>query len=468
MSGREFIKKLPSCPIKQTLAYIYGVFPLSVKYGKLFWETRRFLQESQWWSKERLEEYQMCRLSELLDHAYENVPYYQMVFNERGLKPKDIQDFDDLRQIPYLTKDVIRNNFNELIAKNIPKSNLKIVRTSGSTGKPLSFYRDRKRTDSLEQAFIETLWNRVGYRSTYKKVDLTWAGIENRNALWNYNPAYKTLVLSPFQMREENLEVYVKKIKEFRPRAIKAIPSTIVVLADFVERNQIKPFPTVEVILLGSEMLYPWQRSKIKEVFNCRIYSWYGQSEQVVLAGECEISEQYHVFSEYGVLEIIDRNGEVASQEGSRGEMVGTGFNNWAMPFIRYKTGDIVVKSNSRTCACGRNYSLLGRLDGREQEFIVSRNGDLIPLLALPFSSALKDIKQFQFYQDKPGEVILKIVKTSSLALDDSDSVIKKLTDRLSNIKFQVEFVDNISRTERGKYRYMIQKIPISFNRGQG
>jgi phenylacetate-CoA ligase len=465
MSGREFIKKLPS-PIKQTAAYIYGAIPLPIKYGKLFWEMHRFLQESQWWSKERLEEYQMCCLSELLDHAYENVPYYQKIFNERGITPKDIQDFDDLRQIPYLTKGVIRNNFNELIAKNIPKSNLKLVRTSGSTGKPLSFYRDRKRTGSLERAFIEILWNRVGYRSTYKKVDLTWAGIENRNALWNYNPAYKTLVLSPFHMREENLKDYVKKIKEFRPRAIKAIPSTIIVLADFMERNQIKPFPTVEVILLGSEMLYPWQRSKIKEVFNCRIYSWYGQLEQVVLAGECELSKQYHVFPEYGILEIIDENGEVASQEGSRGEMVGTGFNNWAMPFIRYKTGDIVVKSN-RTCTCGRNYSLLGRLDGREQEFIVLKNGDIIPLLALPFSSVLKNIKQFQFYH-KPGVVILKIVKTSSLALNDSDSVIKKLSDRLSNIKFHLEFVDNISRTERGKYKYMIQKIPISFNRRQG
>jgi phenylacetate-CoA ligase len=136
MSRKKFVNILPRS-IKRTAAYIYGVFPPSIKYGNVFREMRTFLQESQWWSKEGLGEYQMCRLSELLDHAYENVPYYQKVFNERGIAPKDIQDFGDLRKLPFLTKEIIRNNFYQLIAKNIPKSNLKIVRTSGSTGKPL-------------------------------------------------------------------------------------------------------------------------------------------------------------------------------------------------------------------------------------------------------------------------------------------------------------------------------------------
>lgn len=89
-------KNLPY-PLKQGLKYVYSVIPLPIRYGKVFRDTYAFLQESQWWSKEQLEEYQLQQLSTLLQHAYENVPYYHRIFDERGLKPKDIQDFKDLQ-----------------------------------------------------------------------------------------------------------------------------------------------------------------------------------------------------------------------------------------------------------------------------------------------------------------------------------------------------------------------------------
>lgn len=91
-------RKLPYS-LQQPLRYIYGAILPSIRYGKVFWESYNFLWESQWWSREKLEEYQMQQLSKLLHHAYENVPYYWWVFDERGLKPKDIQDFDDLRRL---------------------------------------------------------------------------------------------------------------------------------------------------------------------------------------------------------------------------------------------------------------------------------------------------------------------------------------------------------------------------------
>ena len=93
MDTRNLAKRLPY-PIQQGLKYAYGSLPPRLRYGKVFWEAYNFLQESQWWSKERLEEYQIQQLSKLLNHSYENVPYYRKVFDERGLKPKDIQDFE--------------------------------------------------------------------------------------------------------------------------------------------------------------------------------------------------------------------------------------------------------------------------------------------------------------------------------------------------------------------------------------
>ena len=123
MSVRGLVKQLPY-PIKQGLKYAYGSLPPRIRYGKVFWETYNFLQESQWWSKERLEEYQMQQLEKLLKHAYENVPYYRRVFNERGLKPKDIQDVEDLKKLPHLTKDKFRYNFNNKNEVGDPKGEI--------------------------------------------------------------------------------------------------------------------------------------------------------------------------------------------------------------------------------------------------------------------------------------------------------------------------------------------------------
>jgi len=218
----------------------------------------------------------------------------------------------------------------------------------------------------------------------------------------------------------------------------------------------------VKLVLLGSEMLYPWQRTLIEKAFNSRVFSCYGQNEKVVLAGECEKSNFLHIYPEYGVTELINEKGEQIQAAEEPGEIAGTGFNNYAMPFIRYKTNDIATFS-IKTCTCGRKYHLFGRIEGRKQEYIVLQNGELVPLLILPFSDLLRNIKQFQFYQDTPGEIILKIVKLPGYTQEDTDIINKKLIKDIDNLKLRIEFTDFIPTTERGKYSYMIQKLPIKF-----
>jgi len=115
----------------------------------------------------------MRELEKLLKHAYENVPYYQKVFDERGLKPKDIQDFNDLKKLPYSTKGVFKKNFNtkEIISKDSNLSRLLLSHTSGTTGKPLQFYLN-KDTEMKEWAFICHQWSRVGYKPGDKRIEL--------------------------------------------------------------------------------------------------------------------------------------------------------------------------------------------------------------------------------------------------------------------------------------------------------
>jgi phenylacetate-CoA ligase len=111
-----------------------------------------------------LESHQRRKLEQLLQDAYANVPYYRRVFDERDLRPKDIQCIDDLSKLPFLTKEIVRDNLRELTNARYLRGRLAYVTNGGSTGIPMGFYFDRRLSGPTEWAFISTLWKRVGFR----------------------------------------------------------------------------------------------------------------------------------------------------------------------------------------------------------------------------------------------------------------------------------------------------------------
>lgn len=463
--SNQFAANFPR-PLKQCLRYAYGALPFGIRYGKVFRETYAFLQESQWWSRERLEEYQLAQLGKLLDHAYENVPYYRRVFDERGLKPKDIQDFKDLQLLPYLTKEIIQKNLEDLKARNYPPSKFGYVTTGGSTGIPMGFYLENGVSNAREWAFMLTQWNRVGFKIGDRCVVLRGNAVRSasKGKFWEYDPINKNLILSSYHLTDENMPKYIEKIKKFKPNFIQAYPSAITILAKFMQEHSIRPFYSVKALLCGSENLYTWQRELLEEVFQCRVYSWYGNSEQAVLAGECEKSTYYHIFPEYGIVELIGKGGKPLTGEDEIGEIVATGLNNFICPLIRYRTMDLAVPANGM-CECGRNYPLLRNVEGRLQELIVTKNGRLISMTAINMHSDVFDnVKQFQFYQDKNGEVIFNIVRKDGYTEKDTGYIEKELGKKLGyDVDLIIRFVDSIPRTQSGKYRFLIQKLPIEF-----
>jgi len=161
----------------------------------------------------------MQQLSKLLHHAYENVPYYRRVFDDRGIKPKDIQDFDDMSKLPYLTKAIIQENLPALVAQNYPKSKLQYVTTGGSTGIPLGFYHERGVSSAREWAFMKAQWDRVGYHLRDKCVVLRGRVVESaaEGKFWEYSLFGRWLILSSYHMIDENLPKYIEKIREFNP-----------------------------------------------------------------------------------------------------------------------------------------------------------------------------------------------------------------------------------------------------------
>jgi len=463
MSIKKFKEKLPY-PIKQAAKYLYGVIPLRIRYRKEFWETYKFLQESQWWSKEKLEEYQMQQLRKLLHHAYENVPYYRRLFDKKGINPYEFKELKDLRKIPYLTKDIVRNNLPDLVARNYPKSKLESVTTGGTTDVPLMFYQEKGASSSRENAFIFSLWKRVGFNIADKRVIIR-RPISKKirsKKFWEYNPIERALILSSLDMTDEFLLEYISIIRKFQPDFLHVYPSVITILAKFMKGRNIKPFKNLKAILCSSENLYPWQRVLFTEIFQCRVFSWYGQAEKVVLASECELNTKYHISPEYGITEIIDEKNNLVSKENDIGEIVATGFNNYILPFIRYKTGDLAVYGK-QSCNCGRNYPLLKRIIGRKQQYFVDKSWSLITFIwaEKPLWNFIEKIRAYQYVQDFPGKVLLKIEACNEFSQSDTDNIIENFLDLYTNIDIEVKFVKSIPKTRSGKVKYLVQNVPV-------
>ena len=230
---------------------VYPHFKKPIWKNPEFLKWYNFLQESQWWSKEKLEKYQIQQLSKLLNHAYENVPYYRRVFDKRSLKPKDIKNFDDLKKLPYLTKDDVRKNLKDLIARNILKEDMKYVTTGGTSGEPLGFYIERK-TNIIRMAFEWREWNWMGYKFGDRCIVLRGNVVKRKENgkpnWWEYDKENNYLILSTYDMTDENLPKYIKKIEAFKPRIIRAYPSAIDILAKFIE---MRPYNVIVFLDLG-------------------------------------------------------------------------------------------------------------------------------------------------------------------------------------------------------------------------
>ena len=412
----------------------------------------------------------MEQLRALVQHAYENVPYYQRVFDERRLKPEDISTLDDLQKIPFLTKEDVRNNLEDLIARNIDRERLRYYTTSGSTGVPLGVYHDKHTTNPREQAFILRQWGWAGYRLGDKfatlRDPLMKSERNGERAWWDYITENNELVLSSVDMSEENMYKYVELIRRFKPRFIHAFPSSLDMLSRFMRRNRLGDI-RVDAIFTSSETLYRRLRELVESQFGCKIFDFYSLTEFTHGVVECEQHEGYHVNMEYGILELIDKGGEPITEAGILGRVVGTGFGSYCMPLLRYCTNDLATYASGK-CGCKRESTLVRELQGRLQEFVISKTGRLVPFLAMYDSQVpvWAKFKEMKVLQEKEGELVVEIAKAPSFSESEIEQeLLQQLYDRLDEKEFsiRIKFVDRVYRTPRGKLLFLEQRLPINF-----
>ena len=430
------------------------------------------LQKTQWLSPSAMRELQDEKLRRLVRHAYRNVPYYRAKLQEAGLRPEDVQTQADLHKLPMLGKaDIRKHLFFDIMSENHDKSQVLRISTSGSTGEPFVCYADRAQLEFRWAATLRAqewtgyqfgdptvrLWHQtIGMSPTQAAKERADAALSNRS------------FVPVFEMTEENLQKTMRLIASIGPTLLDGYAEALDFIAHFVKTSG-NPGVRPLAIMSSAQTLPEPSRKLIEEAFGCRVFDKYGSREFSGIAYECDAHAGHHVVSEGFIVEIL-REG-VPVKPGEIGEVVVTDLNNYCMPFIRYRIGDLAEAMSDESCTCGRGAPRIGAIQGRVQSIIQGSDGQYVP--GTFFAHYLKEldyaIKRFQVVQERAGHITFRVVKGGRYSEDVLAEVLSEFRKYLgSRMQIDVEFVDDIALVRTGKHVASISRLPLDFQQGGG
>ena len=421
-------------------------------------KTLKFLQESQYWDEDRIKTYQLKKIKKLVSHSYTNIPYYKKLFTDNHIHPQDIQSFEDFKKIPVLTKDMARAENQNLTVANVDDTkNVIKGLTGGTTGLSLNIYKDHHTRSFVWSAFYrwyDWMGINLGDPLLFIKGGIDTHSAENFiNRLKDY--FQNTVTLNFFDITNERLEKITEGIILQQPVFLRGYVSTLILLAEYIQRNKIK-LPLLKAISTTAEVLLPSYRAVLEKAFGCKIYDQYGCGECESIAFECSQHNGLHITMEHVYLEIHDENGNDTAGEG---KLIVTDLDNYAMPFIRYENGDM-AKFSDISCSCGVKHPLMESISGRIADCIVLKNGTKV--FGQYFTMLLLDnldpetyakVNKFQAFQEKAGQIEFRLESKS----DINQSILSKLTDILSGdfSPAKVIVMEKIPLEKSGKFRFL-------------
>jgi phenylacetate-CoA ligase len=433
-----------------------ALLPFPASHGLRFTRSYRAAMKRQWWSQDEIRAYQNEKLQCLLRHAYDKVPYYQQVFDECGLLPADIKNPDELTKLPILTKEDVKNNFEQMLSQDFKKHGPVLNHTGGSTGKALDFYLSREML-LVEDAVVQRHWRWAGFGPNDRVVTARGQILtENLSEVAPSRRSGNILLLSSFHFSDQSLPVYAKQIVSFEPKVLRLYPSGLLILTRYFKKHALAPITSLKSIITSSETLSEAVRQEAEEFWGVPVFDWYGLMEKVAAIGQCEHGT-YHIIEDYAYHELIP------TAVPNHYRLVATSFHNKVMPFIRYDTKDIVVTDSAngagQPCACGRVFRRVSWIDGRIEGIVVTRDQRMVGRLDAAFKYS-PGLKLAQVIQREPGSIQVNIVREDRFDFSDLATLTRELKLRLGEeIDIKYSFVDDIPRTPTGKIRFVISEI---------
>ena len=415
----------------------------------------KFLEQSQWWSRDELVDYQNQRLQKMVAFAYREVPFYKNLFDTHGIRPVSIRTADDLKNLPILQKKDIRKIFGE---RNKPSSSYIPMISSGSTGEPLQY---SVSSDAFSMHYASAIrgWEWMGYKLGDRYLKISQHPRDNwMKKLQDFALRSKFFYMPV--LSDEHFEELYGTIKDYDPAFLRSYPDPLMFFGKYLEKNELPP-PTFKAINTTGNILYPEAITKIKSITKSSVYDHYRCEGSSMF---CQLKPEgcYYGADEYAITEIVDEDGNNV-QPGEKGRLVTTDLWNREVPFIRYDTQDVVTKA-SNTHNHELEHTAIEKIDGRDCDILITPDQRLLIVhnFTIYFESILS-VTQFKVIQEKIDfyRFILKVNKTFDL---ETEIQIKKDWEKKigNGVIIDIEVVEEIDPTASGKRRFLERNSSIS------
>lgn len=457
MSISRFIYDHSPVFLQNLAVTISGKGKASRRYGSEYAQFRAFLKECDSWSREELLAYQQRELNAFLSFVRTNSRYYQDLY--AGIDLPDPFTVDDLRLLPIVTKEMLRENIEHIVT--IDRRAASIGHTGGTTGKSLTVY-NRPMDGQRRMAILDHFKSRHGFENGQMR-KATFNGkyiipVGNKTPVfWRHNAAIKQRIYSSFHLTEKNLPLYVADMNEFRPAAIDGFFSSIYEIASFILRHGVDLKFTPIAIFPTSETVTPRERLIIEQAFRCPVRDQYASSEGAPFITECTHG-RLHYETISGVFEECNLPGAEPH------ETLVTSFSTYGTPLIRYRIGDVVeLADSSESCGCGLHTPLVKRIGGRRADFLYSDNGAKVNSgqIANIFKSCPNSVVRAQIVQNEVGRVEIRVIPDRRLfGTSDQDSIRAAARQTLGRgTAITIVLTDEIERARSGKHRLIVNNV---------
>lgn len=402
-------------------------------------------------------------LRRLVRHAYHHTKHYRSRFDQAGLVPDDIRQFDDLGKIPALDRALAQSTVEERTA-SWPEIEVSKT-TSGSTGQPLEI-----RISAESRHWREaTKWRGYGwggYEMGDKAIHL-WGVPAIAPTRWKRaklaldHKLRRDIYANCMVRSKENLLSMVHTIVTEKPKVVAGYAQAIADLARFVNAEGLRTWDTIPVIY-GAERLWPHDRDDCARAFGPAVFETYGCREFMLMGSECEAHDGLHEQVENLIVEIlvVGPDGLMRpARPGEQGEVAVTDLHNLSCPMIRYLTGDLATARVQSPCACGRTLPKFGPVEGRVTETMRDADGNPVEgiLFNILFLNMAKHTRQFQVVQRADRRIELRIVPVGTFLDPGAETLIREFCAKhLRGIPLHIEIVPEIPLTRAGKLRRVI------------
>jgi phenylacetate-CoA ligase len=421
--------------------------PLFTLLGVVKFHT--LLKKTESYNETEIQRYQQKQLSSLLVYCSKHIPFYRRQFVELNIDPYGQDAVAELKKLPILTKEIVRNNYEYFISSK--ERNSLEFQTSGTSGDPFTVLTSTNQW-VVEQGVVWRSWKRAGYRFRDKIAIIR---------SYNPNPSQPKIkrdtlknwrYYSVYHMDDASLAQYFKDFKVWKPKYLRGYPGSILLLANYADKNNLK-LEGLRGILTASERLEESVRQRIEDIFQTRVYDHYGQAEITAMYHNCEVGKLMHDDWEYGFSEFIPH-------KKNEHKLIATNLHNRSMPLLRYDTGDLVCLSDIK-CRCGRQSVALKQILGRSMNFIEDSDNVSYPIVNLYTHFAdKKTIKQFQICQYVAGKLEVKLKFWDSVSSEEALLETEMISLYLKKFKCEASFSNEpFLMSEDGKLTSFISRL---------